>query len=60
MEGQGEEEEEIDCDLSEIDQNVNASNNMMLGDQTVNQVFHNSREISAHQNNPAILRNDGL
>ena len=32
MEGQGEEEEEIDCDLSEIDQNVNASNNMMLGD----------------------------
>ena len=23
-------------------------------------MFHNSREISAHQNNPAILRNDGL
>ena len=60
MQGQGEEEEEIDCDLSEIDQNVNASNNMMLGDQTVNQVFHNSREIGAHQNNPAILRNDSL
>ena len=66
MQGQDEEEEEedddedqeIDCDLSEIEQNANASSNMMLGDQTANQVFHNSREISANQNNPAILRND--
>ena len=66
MQGQDEEEkeeendedQEIDCDLSEIEQNANASSNMMLGDQTANQVFHNSREISTNQNNPAILRND--
>ena len=29
---EGGEDQEIDCDLSEIEQNVNASSNMMLGD----------------------------